>query len=100
MTKTNKDEPCERVLTRSEKLEKWEKIYSQAMEVIKENLGIDKDSVYAACHAIQTGSREIGIIERIMRLNGELTDEGGRMDTGDTIGWGDVSEYSEAEADA
>jgi hypothetical protein len=99
MTKTKtKDDPCERIMTRQDKLTKWEKIYSKAMGVIKDNLGIDKDAVYAACHAIQTGSREIGIIERIMRLNGELVDER-TSNTGDSIGWGDISgQGSEADA--
>jgi hypothetical protein len=68
MSKTTKKDSCERVLSRQDKLDKWERIYSKALNIIYVCLGSDKDAVYAACHSIQTASREIGIIENHIRL--------------------------------
>jgi hypothetical protein len=61
-----------RILTRPEKLQKLERIYSKALDIIFNQLGIDKDSVYAACQSVQTVSREINQLEKIMRMLGEL----------------------------
>jgi hypothetical protein len=65
-------EPEDLVLTRAEKKEKLELIYSKAVRLIFEKLGTDKDTVYAACQALQTASRELNVVEKIMRITGEL----------------------------
>lgn len=77
MGKKNKDEkdPCGRLLTREERLHKWGLIYDKALGVIAKNLGLGgsgKDIIYAACQSIQTASREIQIIERVMTILGEI----------------------------
>jgi hypothetical protein len=86
-------------MTRHEKLEKWEGIYGKAMQVIESNLGVDKDSVYAACTAITTASRELQTVERVMRTLGEFDTEAAK--TTDTIGWGTLAvEQGDSSADA
>jgi hypothetical protein len=60
------------VLSRPEKKELLEKIYSKAAKLLFMELGIDKDSVYAACQTLQTVSRELVVLDKIMLLTGEL----------------------------
>jgi len=96
--KKNTTDPCERVLAREEKLEKLELIYSKAISVMFDALGNDKDSVYAAAQAIQTASREIGMIERVISLNQEVE---APVDTiGGTIGWGSLAGSEQSQPDA
>ena len=71
--KTDTTDPCPPVYSREEKLDKFERIYAKALDTILDSLGKDKDSVYGACKAIECASREIGTIERVMRLVGEST---------------------------
>jgi hypothetical protein len=78
-------EPEDLVLTRAEKKEKLELIYSKAVRLIFEKLGTDKDTVYAACQALQTASRELNVVEKIMRITGELEPEDTKEEN--TIGW-------------
>ncbi len=96
----NNVDPCTgAVMTRREKLAKWEAIYAKCMDVIDKNLGIDKDSVYAACTAITTASREIVTVENVMRNLGELEVESTK--TADCIGWGTLTnDQYESSADA
>lgn len=70
-------------MTRAEKLAKWEKIYEKCMNVIEKNVGVDKDAVYAACTAITTASREVQIVERVMRTLGEI----GAEESTVVLGW-------------
>lgn len=67
-------------MTRKDKLAKLVKIYAKALGVIDDNLGVDKDHVYAGCHTIQTMSREIQTTERVMQLMGELESETSTQD--------------------
>jgi hypothetical protein len=78
------------ILTRQQKIDKWEEIYSDALDVIKKGLGGDKKSVYSACVVIQTASRELGVIFNVMQTLGELPTQ--RRDAFDTIGWAEVDD--------
>jgi hypothetical protein len=74
-SKDDTTDTCERearILTRPEKRAKLERIYSKSLDIIFEQLGIDKDSVYAACQALQTAGRELKALEFVMKMVGEL----------------------------
>lgn len=81
-------------MTRREKIERWEKIYAQALDVIEKYLGTDDRQLYAACHVIQNASREIKVIGDVMFALGELDIQ--KRANFDTIGWGDISDSDEA----
>lgn len=76
MSDKKKDELVSRmrVLTRQEKIDAWEDIYADCIDIIKRNLGNPKTSqaVYAAVTALNTATKEIGWIENIMIAKGEL----------------------------
>jgi hypothetical protein len=83
-------------MTRAEKLEKWELIYSAALGVMHKHIGNSK-VVYGACAAIQTASREMVMIERAMNLAGEMD----RKKLGvSSIGWVDLVEGSPPDVNA
>ena len=59
------------MLTRKEKLKKLSAIYDKALDTIHGGLGVSKDDVYAGCQALQTVSRELQTLERVMQVLGE-----------------------------
>lgn len=87
-------------MTRIEKREKLQAIYAKALGVMLENLGVDKDQVYAACSALTTVSRELGTVEHTMRMLNELEVEAVVEGSVDSIGWAELLKAGEAQADA
>ena len=56
------------LMNKQKKLEKLEAIYDKALRTLDKNLNVDKGLVYGACQAMQTVSREIQTLERVMRI--------------------------------
>lgn len=56
------------MLSREEKIQKLEGIYAQALGVLEKYLGKQETHVYAACRALESASRELGIVGRIAAM--------------------------------
>lgn len=94
MTEANtQNESCTRSY-RQTRLDRWARIYDQALSVIEEHLGNgDHRQVNAACVTLTTASREIQTIAKIEALlSGEVADEMKSK----ILGWKEVSEEAEA----
>ncbi len=83
------------MLSREEKLEKLNSIYAKSLDTIDRNLGKDKEQVYAGCQALQTVSREMVVLERVMSMLGESKRTEKRV-----LGWDEVKPNSEPTATA